>query len=165
MENELVEKLKSCGVKKSEIEKQLGMPKNSLSGMLTGSKEIPKKWAEKLQQFLDGTFEVPTTVEAPLIVVEKETPLTNIKGVVLGSQLIKNQPKCVFQLLLIEFNKYAMNDVPIKDCKKEMLALKEKANHPELNYRQKEAIIERVNHYLNGTYGTPFNENNAHKNH
>lgn len=176
MKNELVEKLNSCGVSKSEIERQLGMPKNSLSGMLKGSKEIPKKWEDKLQAFLDCKLEptkkedteTPFVSTMPLISTEQkpiENPLANIKGAFLGSELTKTATKCVFQLLLIEFNKYAMNDVPAKDCKKELLALKEKANHPDLNYRQKEAILERVDHYLNGTYGTPFNQNNAYKNH
>lgn len=163
MKNELVEKLNSCGVSKSEIERQLGMPKNSLSGMLKGSKEIPKKWEDKLQEFLGGNFQQKTITHVEPKPIEN--PLANIKGVFLGSELTKTATKCVFQLLLIEFNKYAMNDVPAKDCKKELLALKEKANHPDLNYKQKEAILERVDNYLNGTYGTPFNQNNAYKNH
>lgn len=123
------------------------------------------KEGEEVSKEDNGIFFVP---ETPLIIAESnpiENPLAKIKGVFLGSELTKTATKSVFQLLLIEFNKYAMNDVPAKDCKKELLALKEKSSHHNLNYRQKEAILERVDHYLNGTYGTSFNENNAYKNH
>lgn len=52
MNKKLIEELINCGVKKTQIEKEIGMPKNSLSGMLSGSKGIPEKWVEPLTIFL-----------------------------------------------------------------------------------------------------------------
>lgn len=43
MHESLIKTLKECGVKKTQIETDLGMPKNSLSSMLSGIKEIPDK--------------------------------------------------------------------------------------------------------------------------
>ncbi len=54
MNESLIEKLNNCGLKKSQIETELGMPKNSLAGMLSGSKEIPAKWLQRLSDFADG---------------------------------------------------------------------------------------------------------------
>ena len=51
---ELIKGLTECGVKKKEIEEKLGMPKNSLSGMISGSKPIPEKWFVLLEGFLSG---------------------------------------------------------------------------------------------------------------
>lgn len=167
MNNELVEKLKNCGTKKSEIEKQLGMPKNSLSGMLSGAKPIPKRWEEKLQDFLDGKIEESPATTTEILIAEKvvEKPSIGIKGVTLGSELIKSMPKTAFQLILAEFNNLVLEQPPIKEVKAQLEKIRVKADNPELNYRQKEAVIARVDNYLNGTYGTSFNENNAHKNH
>ena len=51
MHEELIKKLNDCGVKKTQIEKDLGMPVNSLSGMLSGSREIPAKWLQALTDY------------------------------------------------------------------------------------------------------------------
>lgn len=48
MHESLIKTLKECGVKKTQIETDLGMPKNSLSSMLSGIKEIPDKWVQPL---------------------------------------------------------------------------------------------------------------------
>ena len=52
MNESLIKTLNECGVKKSQIEKDLGMPLNSLSGMLTGKKPIPLKWQLKLTEYV-----------------------------------------------------------------------------------------------------------------
>jgi recombination protein RecA len=52
MNEKLIEALKTCGVKKAQIEKDLGMSINSLSGMLSGSKEIPGKWIQPLTDYV-----------------------------------------------------------------------------------------------------------------
>lgn len=46
---ELVQKLKKLNRKNRDIEVQLGMPKNSLSGMLNDEKRMPQKWKSKLE--------------------------------------------------------------------------------------------------------------------
>lgn len=162
---QILTELKSAGISVSKIETELGFSNGLIGKAKSGKANLSEEKFELLKKYYEGLGLRPRanipTAEPKAI----ENPLASIKGVFLGSELTKTATKCVFQLLLIEFNKYAMNDVPAKDCKKELLALKEKANHPDLNYRQKEAILERVDNYLNGTYGTPFNQNNAYKNH
>lgn len=54
MKPELIEKIKNCGVKKSVIEDDLKMPKNSLSGMMNGSRPTPEKWEVKLEAYFSG---------------------------------------------------------------------------------------------------------------
>jgi recombination protein RecA len=66
MNEELIKKLNECGVKKSQIEKDLGMPLNSLSGML--KKGIAAKWVQPLTDYankLSGNIEPPRTEEIP----------------------------------------------------------------------------------------------------
>jgi len=50
--NELATRINACGVKKSQIELDIKMPKNSLSGMLAGKKPMPEKWVKKLENYL-----------------------------------------------------------------------------------------------------------------
>ena len=50
MSEQLVKSLNECGVKKSQIEKDLGMPLNSLSGML--KKGIAVKWVQPLTDYV-----------------------------------------------------------------------------------------------------------------
>ena len=157
--------LKNAGISVSKIETELGFSNGLIGKAKSGKANLSEEKFKLLEKYYEGVLQGNQNVSIESIEKVVENPTLKIKGVVLGSELTRTAHKCVFQLLLIEFNKYAMNDVPVKDCKKELLALKEKANHPDLNYRQKEAILERVDHYINGTYGTPFNQNNAYKNH
>lgn len=53
MHEELIKSLNESGLKKSKIEFDLGMPLNSLSGMLSGSKEIPVKWIQPLTDYME----------------------------------------------------------------------------------------------------------------
>lgn len=48
---EVIKTLNECGIKKSKIEADLGMPVNSLSGMLSGSRDIPTKWVQPLTDY------------------------------------------------------------------------------------------------------------------
>ena len=52
MSQELIDSVISLGKKKKDIEKELGMPQNCLSGMLTGKKPIPLKWRLKLTEYV-----------------------------------------------------------------------------------------------------------------
>lgn len=53
MHEVLIKSLNELGLKKSKIESDLGMPLNSLSGMLSGSKEIPEKWIQPLTDYVE----------------------------------------------------------------------------------------------------------------
>jgi len=53
MKEEIFKKLNLHKIKKSKVEKDLGMPQNSLSGMLKGSKEIPSKWVQSLTEYIE----------------------------------------------------------------------------------------------------------------
>jgi vacuolar-type H+-ATPase subunit I/STV1 len=53
MKEEILKKLNLHEVKKSKVESDLGMPKNSLSAMLSGKKEIPSKWVKPLTEYIE----------------------------------------------------------------------------------------------------------------
>lgn len=68
---------------------------------------------------------------------------------------IKDQPsdaelECNYEFLLSEFNNL-WNKTP-KELTK-FAALKNKATHTTLTFRQKDGIVERCNNVINGTYG------------
>ncbi len=46
--------LVNSGKKKSDIEKDLKMPTNSLSSILTGKKPFPPKWIQPVEKYLNG---------------------------------------------------------------------------------------------------------------
>lgn len=46
--NEIV----AAGTKKGDLEESIGLPKNSLSAVLNGKKEMPESWVSKIQDFL-----------------------------------------------------------------------------------------------------------------
>lgn len=56
--NELVE----SGTSKGNLEEAIGLPKNSLSAVLKGHKEMPQSWVGKIQEFLDKPLAVVTEV-------------------------------------------------------------------------------------------------------
>lgn len=60
MDKQLSKKLKDCGIKKSKIETLLEMPKNSLAGMMNGTRPTPDKWVKKLQTFLGDLIPLPS---------------------------------------------------------------------------------------------------------
>jgi len=60
--------LVASGTKKSELEESIGLPKNSLSAVLSGSKEMPGSWVEKVEKFLEGPIAVTEEI------IEKSTP-------------------------------------------------------------------------------------------
>jgi recombination protein RecA len=64
--DDLLEKLKDAirlGMKKTQIESALDLPKNSLSAVINGSKKMPTSWVDKLTEYL-----------------EQETPLEPFNG-------------------------------------------------------------------------------------
>ena len=65
MKQEVLGALTFHGIKKSKVEGDLGMPKNSLSAMLSGSKEIPKKWVDALRKYVDDLNNPQKDLETP----------------------------------------------------------------------------------------------------
>ncbi len=69
-----------------------------------------------------------------------------------------------FPVFLKEFNSLVATTPTVASVKDKLLEIKEAAKiSPELNLRQKEAIIARVDNYINGTYGKKDQEFKAHK--
>ena len=58
MSPELIEKIRKSNFTRSELESALNMPKNSLAGMMNGSRPTPKKWETIINEHFDKR-EVP----------------------------------------------------------------------------------------------------------
>lgn len=68
---ELISELKKiveAGTKKSELEETIGLPKNSLSAVLSGAKEMPTNWVGKIQAYL--TSPIAEAVQPQMTVKE-----------------------------------------------------------------------------------------------
>lgn len=50
--DELLKKLKGLGIKNVKVEKDLGMPKNCLSGLYAGKKVLPDKYVPKIENYI-----------------------------------------------------------------------------------------------------------------
>lgn len=72
---ELISELKQlveAGTKKSELEDSIGLPKNSLSAVLNGSKEMPESWIHKIQAFLSNPIAEPQPLtKEPQMAIKK----------------------------------------------------------------------------------------------
>lgn len=68
MKDELVTKLAALGLKNAQIERDLDLPKNSLSAVINGHKEMPDKWVPKVEAYLLSKTE-------PLAQKEEAKPL------------------------------------------------------------------------------------------
>jgi len=203
MKQEVIDALSFYGIKKSKLESDLGMPKNSLSAMLSGSKEIPKKWVDVLRKYVDDLNnpqkdletpkeaqikpEIEKTVESTQIPIEACTmhdkehteplkvgsvvtePVVYEKGnekVILASVIESNFGNIVkvspillggdansrFDQLLKQFNDLVDLTEKPKDIKLKLEQIKESAKLSNLTPRQTDAIVDRVNHLLNGKY-------------
>jgi len=78
---------------------------------------------------------------------------------------IENITPDAFTLLLRVFNKLVANMPPVEQIKAELLKLKQSAiDSTELNSRQTDAIVARVDNYISGVYGnTKTAENLGHE--
>lgn len=77
---ELVERLNELvngGEKKSILEELIGLPKNSLSAVLNGTKEMPAKWVPKIQDFLSTP---KVDVDAAVVEALPEMSVSPTKG-------------------------------------------------------------------------------------
>lgn len=175
---ELIKGLSECGIKKKDIEIRLGMPKNSLSGMMGGTKPIPEKWFVLLQGIVENK---PNSDDAALINFASEVSINNAfkqieeekvahqiepeitpkpekivlpkaKGIMMGSDYLAALPKTTFQNLLIEFNSLVEDLPPIKQVEDKLYELILKSQDANLNARQSEAIRDRCIYYLKGQY-------------
>ncbi len=73
--NELV----ASGTTKTNLEEGIGLPKNSLSAVLCGTKEMPGSWVNKIQDFLKKPLAAPGEVliiPPPKMVVKKNGSLS-----------------------------------------------------------------------------------------
>lgn len=70
-----------------------------------------------------------------------------------------------FTLLLRVFNKLAEDMPPVEKIEPELLKIRQAAiSSSELNSRQTDAVVARVDNYINGTYGrTKTDENLGHE--
>lgn len=69
---ELIDELNrmvAAGTKKSELEESIGLPENSLSAVLKGSKEMPGSWVSKIKAFLEKPIAQPEPEISPNIKV------------------------------------------------------------------------------------------------
>ena len=61
---------------------------------------------------------------------------------------------CVFSYMLMDFHEMIADAPAMSKIEDKLLGLRKDAEiNPELNLRQKEAIIARIDNYINGTYG------------
>lgn len=185
MEHEdLFEKLKVIldgGKKKSQVEAELGMSKNSLSGYQSGSKVLPKKWIEPLTQYVEGTYKpmerivVEKAAEIPVfekgnmektqqseisLITEVAPPAVQEPSVVVKKAAlpIKDTQNDTFDTLLREFYVLVEGAPPVSTIKEALLALKSKAIASNINGRQKEAVATRCDNYILGNYGKSHNK-------
>lgn len=78
---ELIDKLTeivSSGVTKTDLENAIGLPPNSLSSRLNGTKEMPQSWIEKIQDYLNRPIAEPEAIAAipPAMVVTDKGKLS-----------------------------------------------------------------------------------------
>lgn len=77
---ELIKKLQEmvdAGSKKADLEESIGLPKNSLSAVLNGKVDMPKKWIPKLEAFFTKPIaETNGEVSAPKMVVKSNGKLS-----------------------------------------------------------------------------------------
>lgn len=177
MKEEILKKLNLHEIKKSKVENDLGMPKNSLSAMLSGKKEIPSKWVRSLAQYIEkldnpnkapkeakNEPEIEKEVESTQNSVEVLKTFVNenynsvlvepeiIDKVVPESKMLVGDSNSKFDQLLKQFNYLVDLTENPKDIKLKLEQIKESTKNLNLTPRQIDAIVDRCNHYKNNTY-------------
>lgn len=72
-----LKKIVDAGTKKTELEETIGLPKNSLSAVLNGGKEMPESWVPKVRAFLEKPIApVEEANPQPRMVVKKSGTLS-----------------------------------------------------------------------------------------
>lgn len=77
-QSEIIESLRYLvakqGIKLASIESKLGMPRNNLSGIMRGKREIPNKWVEPLENYILNSNKKTITL------VEDKDGIWNFEG-------------------------------------------------------------------------------------
>lgn len=108
MEANKLSKLKESGLSIRQIESKLSMPKNSLSGMMSGSKKIPLKWDILLSEFVDNLSNNKNESEE-MVVDDK-----NLKDILIDEMvLIPKEPLIIVKSENLKKG-YNMPEIPIK---------------------------------------------------
>lgn len=181
MKEEVLKALEFYEIKKSKVELDLGMPKNSLSAMLAGKKEIPKKWVDVLRKYVDDLNNPQRDLETPKeaqIKPEIEKAVENIQNETQGLEMVGKRQSippdssfsvtnpivyektsetvilASFDQLLKRFHDLIESNPKPSDIKLKLEQIKESAKLSNLTPRQTDSITDRVNNFLNGQYNT-----------
>lgn len=76
---ELIAELKKqieAGAKMNELEENIGLPQNSLSSRISGSREMPASWIPKIKSYLEAPIAEPETETRPKMVVKSNGSLS-----------------------------------------------------------------------------------------
>lgn len=164
MDTLLKGKLISCGIKKSKIESDLGMPLNSLSGMLSGIKPTPKKWEYALIEYLhrlEGIKDdvipekkpIPDNVEKKEVysIQKEEIPPETPKNT---KRILNGESNQNFDVLLREFNKLVSSEESRESLFVKFAEIRQAALSSKLSPRQVGAICDRIDNYIKRQYDT-----------
>jgi hypothetical protein len=77
-----INELRARGIRLIAIEKEVGMPENTLAGMLSRSRPFPKKWQKKLTEYVfSQTLNVPALPQQTVNdLIEKGAAITEISS-------------------------------------------------------------------------------------
>lgn len=76
---ELIAELKKqieAGAKMNELEENIGLPQNSLSSRISGSREMPASWIPKIKSYLEAPIAEPEINPQPKMVINKAGSLS-----------------------------------------------------------------------------------------
>lgn len=159
MKDEALKKLNNLieiGLKKKELEERFGMPLNSLSGFLSGSKVMPEKYFERILNYNPEVIEAEETSvpETP----KTEEPKKHIPAEVTPTKEDKSSydKKYIdeWARMLIKFHTAIEGSAEPVKVKEKLNNLAEQANNSAiLTPRQREGIYARCKNYLSGNYG------------
>ena len=162
---EIIEKLKNLSAteKNKKIEDDLGLPKNSLSAILKGTKVLSDKYINVCIEYLEPKIAEKVVEELPLVPNLEEKPKEVVIPAPEKIEVKKEEfkPEKVIELngkseinfsnLLNKFQRIINSE---SDKKTALSLLKEEVKNPELklNGRQRESIIGRCDNFINGKY-------------
>ena len=88
--SELTDYIEANNLKNSQVEKEIGLPKNSLSNFISFKKQLPEKWAKPISEYM----KVPDEKSKVEISSKKEDETkTFSEGGTMGDQMIIDSKK------------------------------------------------------------------------
>jgi hypothetical protein len=88
--SELTDYIEASNLKNSQVEKEIGLPKNSLSNFLSFKKQLPEKWVNPISEYM----KVPDEKSKVEISSKKEDePKPFSEGGTMGDQMIIDSKK------------------------------------------------------------------------